>query len=605
MIKQNFSQELQDILSYMVDILGEEYPNKLYTPEYLIVSILNNKKANANILLDNCLTSKNIDELKKIYLTWLTNNCNHLISIKDKKNEFQFNNELNDILDESENEIKNMNSQLINSEHVLLSMLNPKNSHNKIQEVFKNIGIDYNFILNKCTEEKNNLFESKKNLIKNQNSIQLSLKNDINKKIGLSNNNFINQYTVNINKLVENNNFDKLIGREEEIEQILKIFAKRKKNNVVLVGVGGCGKSHIVYGIAQLINEQKVPSFLKDKTIIKLDVISLVSGTHFRGMFEERVKNLFDELKNNSKYILFIDDIQNVLKNSNKDKDTDLTSMIDTILTDSNVRVIATCSFKDYHNSIENNTSIARKLQKLIIEPTNKKDTVKIIQQIKHNYENHHNVIYQDDAIEACVELADRYITDRTLPDSAIDIIDLCGANKCLSSMKKNSKLFDKLSKLKDDKNEEIKQGNFDNAKKIESEINLINKELSNSERYDETNKTIITVDDISQTVSDITKIPITKLSIDEKSRLNNIENILKENIIGQDEAINDVCRVIKRNKVGLNDKTKTMGNILLLGPSGCGKCVCDNTKITIRNKKTSEIEEITIKEFYERIRKT
>lgn len=611
MNNKKFTKELDEVLTYMTDILGKEFPTDVFTPEYLITSILDNKKSHANIILDNFLMSKNIEELKKIYISWLETNKKDIIFEKDKKI-FNFSQELDNILTECEHEKDKMKSSIIGTEHLLLAMLNQDNNHTKIIEIFKNIGVFYNFIFDKCIESKKNIpNEKKSNLLNIPKSQNLLIKSDnhTSKKIISNKSEYISKYTTNLNELAMKKQIDDLIGREKELRQIFKILARRKVNNVVLVGEGGCGKTQIVNGIANMIVNNQVPEFLKNKEIVKLNVMALVSGTHFRGMFEERVNGLFEELKNDSKYILFIDDMQSILKNGSKDKDTDLSSMIDTVLSEGDVRVIGTCNFKDYHNAIETNTSISRKLQKIVIEPTNVDETINIIKNIKSKYEEFHNVSYDDDVIKLCVELSNRYITTKKLPDSAIDVIDLSGANISLNRQEpdeiKNIKKA--LNEIITKKDEFVNNGKFDEVNNLIEQENKLNKDLAeavrNYEKNKEKYKVKITCNDITNSISDITNIPVSKLSVDEKEKLCNIEETLKESIIGQDDAIKSICKIIKRNRVGLGDKTKTMGNVLMLGPSGCGKCVCGNTKIRIRNKKTLEIEEITIQDFYNKIK--
>lgn len=572
-----YSNELKNIISYMVDVLSKEFPTDVFTPEYLITSILDNSKSHAYMILDNCLMTQNLEELKKIYVNWLKDNKKDFIAQTDKK-EVKFNEELDRILLNSENEQKELKSILVGSEHVLLSMLNPNNNCEKIQEVFKNIGIDYNFIINKCTEKnkKENTSNNNKKIMKKPS--MLPLKGEINQQAMSNSTEFISKYTINLNTLAKEGKIDELIGRKKEVERIIKIMARRKKNNVVLVGKGGCGKSHIIYGIADLIVKNEVPSILKNKEIVMLDVMTLVSGTHFRGMFEERVNGLFNELKNSKNYILFIDDMQQILRSGSKEKDTDLSSWIGEILANGEVSVIGTTTFKDYRNTIEINSSIARKLQKIVIEPTTVQETIEIIEKTKHYYEDFHNVTYSSDVVKKTVELANRYITDRSLPDSAIDIIDLSGAYTCLIDREPSEILNMKkrLINLNKERTVFLNKGEFEMVDSLNKEENVLKKNISDFERKVEKDKSRYSIDisleNIATSVSDITNIPVNKLTTNEKQKIAKIENILKESIVGQDEAIENICRIIKRNKVGLGDKTKTLGNVLMLGPSGCGK---------------------------------
>lgn len=572
-IEQKFSSELQNLFSYIVDVLNIEYPAKKINADYMLVAILDNKKCHAYALLNSCLMSSNINELRNIYGEKLKNNSSPQF-YKNKENEIQFDEEMEIIFQLARQEFEEMNSPFVGSEHVLLAILN-HNSNNGIVDVFKNIGIDYTFIKSKCNDRnsKNNN-ESK---ISKPNALT-QMKGNTNAKAITTKTPFIDQYTVNLNQLAKKGEIDELIGREKEIEQIVKVLARRKKNNVILVGKSGVGKTQIVYGIANLINQNRVPEILQGKELVMINITALVSGTHFRGMFEERVNGLFEELKQSNKYILFIDDMQTVLKSSNKDKDTDISSMIGNVLSEGHVRVIGTVNFKDYRNAIESNTSIARKLQKLIVEPTTIDETIQILERNKSYYEEHHKVRYSTKVIETCVKLSDRYVTERSLPDSAFDVLDLSGAKTCLTRRESEEILEHRkqLELLNIEKNDALNNGNFEFIDSIEERENFHKKEIADLKRQNEENEETLYIDiteeNIMSTISEITNVPIDKLQTNDKENIANIDNILKEHIIGQDEAIDKVCRIIKRNKVGLGNKAKTRGNLLLIGKSGTGK---------------------------------
>ena len=572
-IEQKFSSELQNLFSYIVDVLNVEYPAKKINADYMLVAILDNKKCHAYALLNSCLMSSNINELRNIYGEKLKNNSSPQF-YKNKENEIQFDEEMETIFQLARQEFEEMNSPFVGSEHVLLAILN-HNSNNGIVDVFKNIGIDYTFIKSKCNDR--NTKNNNESKISKPNALT-QMKGNTNAKAITTKTPFIEQYTVNLNQLAKKGEIDELIGREKEIEQIVKVLARRKKNNVILVGKSGVGKTQIVYGIANLINQNRVPEILQGKELVMINITALVSGTHFRGMFEERVNGLFEELKQSNKYILFIDDMQTVLKSSNKDKDTDISSMIGNVLSEGHVRVIGTVNFKDYRNAIESNTSIARKLQKLIVEPTTIDETIQILERNKSYYEEHHKVRYSTKVIETCVKLSDRYVTERSLPDSAFDVLDLSGAKTCLTRRESEEILEHRkqLELLNIEKNDALNNGNFEFIDSIEERENFHKKEIADLKRQDEENEETLYIDiteeNIMSTISEITNVPIDKLQTNDKENIANIDNILKEHIVGQDEAIDKVCRIIKRNKVGLGNKAKTRGNLLLIGKSGTGK---------------------------------
>ena len=578
--EEDYTLEFNEVMDYMTSTLHNEFPTDVLTLEYLILAILDNRNCHANMILDNCLMSENIEELRKIYVSVLDKHMKPQL----KGDKLVFNDDLIKAMDCAKAEAEKLNCSPIGTEHILLAILNKDNGFAET-EVFEKFRLEYHFIFNKCDvkpQEKKQEKELKpkklqaKKISKKNNDIPL--KSQVNTKIisTSSSNEFVEQYTTSLNRLAANGKIDEIVGRKQEINEIIKVLSRRKKNNAVLVGEGGCGKTAIVYGIANLIVNGDVPDVLEDKEIVMLNPIALVSGTHFRGMFEERIDGLFKELKKNDKYILFIDDIHTVLRSGSKEKDTDISGMIGEALSEGTIKIIGATTFKDYRNTIESNSSLSRKLQKIIIDPTTNAEAVEILENNKKYYEDYHNVVFTEKAIKKAVDLAERYITDRTLPDSAFDIIDLAGANTSLMDREpiEIQNLKKRLRGIEEEKDAALNSGDFEKIDSLNAEQNVLNADISDYKRSN--NKDIETIeineDDISNVVSEITKIPVSKLSSSEKAKIAHIDDTLKKSIIGQDEAIDSVCRVIKRNKVGLGDKTKTMANILMVGPTGSGK---------------------------------
>ena len=583
MINQFYSRELQNVISYMNDVLSKEFPTDVFTPDYIITAILDNKKCHAFALLENCLMDSHLDELRNLYGESLKENVkDNCITLNNQEN---YNPDLKLILDNALTEQTITNGKSLGSEHVLLSLLNPTNPCSKIKEVFKNLGITYQFMLDKCIanyhENNSQIKKIKKTNKVSKNILPFQVNNDMQTKfisVTKQDVKYIQQYTINLNKLAREGKIDELIGRTKELSQIVKVLARRNKNNVILVGDSGCGKTALIYGIANLIENGDVPDILQEKEIVMLDITSIISGTSFRGMFEERINGLFNELKNNSKYILFIDDMHNVLKSSQKERDTDISSMIGSVLQEGDIRVIGTTTFKNYRNSMENNTSIARRMQKIVVEPTTIEETINILLQNKHYYETYHNVTFSEDVIKRCVELSHRYISNRSLPDSALDVVDLSGARTVLISREPEEVVNAKkvLKQLKNDKLKAIGNGEFEVVDNITADENHYKKIIADHKRDIKKNAdkyvVDITIDDICNSISEITNIPVNKLNADDKAKLANIDKTLKNVVIGQDEAVDTICKVVKRNRVGLGNKNKTQSNLLLLGPSGCGK---------------------------------
>lgn len=578
--EEDYTLEFNEVMDYMTSTLHNEFPTDVLTLEYLILAILDNRNCHANMILDNCLMSENIEELRKIYVSVLDKHMKPQL----KGDKLVFNDDLIKAMDCAKAEAEKLNCSPIGTEHILLAILNKDNGFAET-EVFEKFRLEYHFIFNKCDvkpQEKKQEKELKPKKLQakkiNKKNNDIPLKSQVNTKIisTSSSNEFVEQYTTSLNRLAANGKIDEIVGRKQEINEIIKVLSRRKKNNAVLVGEGGCGKTAIVYGIANLIVNGDVPDVLEDKEIVMLNPIALVSGTHFRGMFEERIDGLFKELKKNDKYILFIDDIHTVLRSGSKEKDTDISGMIGEALSEGTIKIIGATTFKDYRNTIESNSSLSRKLQKIIIDPTTNAEAVEILENNKKYYEDYHNVVFTEKAIKKAVDLAERYITDRTLPDSAFDIIDLAGANTSLMDREpiEIQNLKKRLRVIEEEKDAALNSGDFEKIDSLNAEQNVLNADIADYKRSN--NKDIETIeineDDISNVVSEITKIPVSKLSSSEKAKIAHIDDTLKKSIIGQDEAIDSVCRVIKRNKVGLGDKTKTMANILMVGPTGSGK---------------------------------
>lgn len=579
--EEDYTQEFNEVMNYMSNTLYNEFPTDTITLEYLILSILDNRNSHANMILDNCLMSDNIEELRKIYVSVLDKHMKPQL----KMNNAQFNDELIKAIEESKNEAEKLSSPIIGTEHLLLAILNKENGFSET-EVFDKFRLEYDLIFNKCNISIDNKKQIKETKPKKLQAKKISnkkdnmpLKSEVNTKIISTNssNEFVEQYTTSLNKLALDGKIDEIVGREQEINEIIKVLSRRKKNNAVLVGSGGAGKTALVCGIANMIVNGDVPEILDGKEIVMLNPMALVSGTHFRGMFEERINGLFTELKKSSKYILFIDDIHTVLKNGSKEKDTDISGMIGEALSEGSIKIIGATTFKDYRNSIESNSSLSRKFQKIIIDPVSNAEAVKILANNKKYYEEYHNVQYTEKAIKKAVDLAERYITDRTLPDSAFDIIDLAGASTSLIDREpiEIQNIKKRIKEVQNEKENSLNNGDFEKIDVLTAEENVLNADIADyrrSNHKDSIERIVIDEDTISNVVSEITKIPVSKLSLSEKNKIAHIDDTLKKSIVGQDEAIDEICKSIKRNKVGLGDKSGCQGVYLCAGKSGTGK---------------------------------
>ena len=574
--------EYKDILAYMLDVLGNEFPTSEFTPEYIMLAILDNPRCHANLVMDNILMTDTLDYLRNYYAQVIREEPKKPILNKDVK----FDKELSDIINRAEDEAEFLTSTKLGSEHILLSIINPAN-HFKVGEKLISFGLAYDSICSNCrdfveeeTEQKSPKVKKVDNSYINNNhqDTKIPLKSEINSKVFVQNGNtpFINKYTINLHEEIANGKYDKLIGREDVLDNVIKVLSRRRKNNVILVGKPGTGKTSIGYRLAEMIDCGSVPDNLEGKQVVMLDVMALLSGTHLRGMFEERVDGLFKELKNNSNYILFIDDMQNIVRNTGKDKDGDLSDVISKILAEGDVRVVGTISFKDYRNGIENNSVLSTKLQKIVVEPSTKEETFEILKSNKSYYENFHHVKFDDECLLKAVKLAKRYITNNNLPDSAIDVIDLTGASISLNNKQSTSMktLKEELNSFDGEKKKAMNSGNFEKLDEIAKKESQLLKKISDMKKKidnDESTWIHATEDDIADTVSAITTIPVSKLSISNKTTILHIDEILKKDVIGQDEAINEIAKAIKRSRAGFSDNNKCT-SLMMIGTTGVGK---------------------------------
>lgn len=389
----------------------------------------------------------------------------------------------------------------------------------------------------------------------------------------------LDSYSKDLTKLAQEGKIDPIIGRDSEIERMIEILSRRKKNNPILIGESGVGKTAIAEGLAQKIYEKNVPKNLQDKKLLSLDVAALVSGTKYRGQFEERMKNILAELAEFPNVILFIDEIHTIIGAGGVSGTLDLSNMLKPALARGEFQCIGATTIDEYTKHIEKDSALERRFQKVVIEPTSPDDTIKIINNIKIKYEEHHNVAYSDEAIKASVLLTSRYITDRHLPDKAIDAIDEAGSRVRIKNLVKPEVIKDiekKLSDIEVEKKEAVKRQNYEMAAKLRDRNKELTAELEKQNRLWEEDikksKFPVTEDDISEVVSKMSGIPLNKINETESSVLVNMEETFSSKVIGQDEAIKKLVKAIKRSRAGLKDNNRPIGTFLFIGESGVGK---------------------------------
>ena len=388
----------------------------------------------------------------------------------------------------------------------------------------------------------------------------------------------LDNFSRDLTALAVSGKLDPVVGREDEVKRIIQILSRRKKNNPVLIGEPGVGKTSVVEMLATMIHEAKCPRTLVGKRIVLLELSALVAGTKYRGQFEERVKAIIDELRENKNVIIFIDEIHTVIGTGNSSGNLDAANIFKPPLARGELQCIGATTLDEYREKIEKDGALERRFQKVIIEPPTLEDTSKILKSIRHVYESHHNVSYSDEVVELCTKLADRYIADRAFPDKAIDIMDEVGATVQIEVKTPKSiiNLKDSISKIKLEKIEVVKTQDYEKAADLRDvERKLLNKlteETTKWEKKQKENRVIVTIDDVMGVVSRITRIPMNRMNQNQKKNLLKLGVKLKKSVIGQDEAIETISKAIRRNSVGIKELDKPVGSFICLGPTGVGK---------------------------------
>ena len=372
---------------------------------------------------------------------------------------------------------------------------------------------------------------------------------------------------------------DPVVGRFKEIERVSQILSRRKKNNPLLIGEPGVGKSAVAEGLALRIIERKVSRALFNKRVVTLDLGSLVAGTKYRGQFEERMKAIMNELEQNKDVILFIDEIHTLVGAGSASGSLDASNMFKPALARGEIQCIGATTMNEYRESIEKDGALERRFQKVIIEPTSYEETIEILNNVKGKYEDHHHVKYTPEAIEACVKLTTRYITDRFLPDKALDAMDEAGARVYISQIKVSKKveaLEEEIAKIQQLKNEAVSGARYEEAARYRDNERTLYKQLDHEkelwEKESLKNRSEVGFDDIAQVVSMMSGVPITRMEQSEMKKLSSLEHIITEKVIGQEEAISKIVKAIKRNRTGLKDPNRPIGSFIFIGQTGVGK---------------------------------
>ena len=390
---------------------------------------------------------------------------------------------------------------------------------------------------------------------------------------------FLDKYSTDLTKAAKDGKLDPVVGREHEIQRVLEIIGRRKKNNPILIGEPGVGKSAIVEGLAQLIVKQQTSPALFNKRIVSVDLTAMVAGSKYRGQFEERIKGLITELENNPDIIIFIDEIHTLIGAGGGSGTMDAANILKPALARGTVQCIGATTFKEFANSIEKDGALERRFQKVIVEPTTTEQTLAILRNIKDRYEEHHGVTFSDEALEACVKLTERYVTDRFFPDKAIDVMDEVGSKLRLANIKVPDYILDLQNEIEEvavKKLEAVGNQNFelaasyrDKGLSLEKKLDLMHKKWQSG---DCTERIPVKESDVADVVSKMSGVPVQRMAEEEGVRLKNMSAVLKKSVIAQDDAIEKMVKAIQRNRIGLRDPNHPIGAFMFLGPTGVGK---------------------------------
>ncbi|MAW94933.1 MULTISPECIES: ATP-dependent Clp protease ATP-binding subunit [unclassified Leeuwenhoekiella] len=483
-------------------------------------------------------------------------------------------------------EAKLFQSSSINTAHLLLCVLRNENDPttkllNKLKVDYDNVKDQFKLMMTSDDDYiepiKGESFSDDDNTADSQKENPFNTPgNKTNKK---SKTPVLDNFGRDLTAMAEEDKLDPVVGREKEIERVSQILSRRKKNNPLLIGEPGVGKSAIAEGLALRIVKRKVSRILFDKRVVTLDLASLVAGTKYRGQFEERMKAVMNELEKNSDIILFIDEIHTIVGAGGATGSLDASNMFKPALARGEIQCIGATTLDEYRQYIEKDGALERRFQKVIVEPTNEEETIEILNNIKDKYEDHHNVIYTHEAIKACVTLTSRYMTDRFLPDKAIDALDEAGSRVHIINIDVPKKILDlerQLEEVRERKNSVVKKQKYEEAAKLRDDEKNLEKELATAQQsWEEDSKQhreTVTEDNVADVVSMMSGIPVNRIAQTESNKLAELPQSIKSKVIGQDEAVAKVAKAIQRNRAGLKDPQKPIGSFIFLGQTGVGK---------------------------------
>ncbi|MFV0586748.1 ATP-dependent Clp protease ATP-binding subunit [Bacteroides reticulotermitis] len=582
-MNNQFSQGVSDIIIYSKEE-ANRLKNNYIGPEHLLLGMLRNGEGKAIEILSKL--KANLANIKKQIENQLKAEANDLLY---PDAEIPLSNEAAKILKMCILEARQMKSNVADTEHVLLAILRDKN--NLAAAILETNDVDYSKVMDQLSlqpdinsgmrfpededeEDSEGMSPHSGNRGgEEQQQAQAVLKKPSNNTPVLDN------FGIDMTRAAEDGKLDPVVGREKEIERLAQILSRRKKNNPILIGEPGVGKSAIVEGLALRIIQKKVSRILFDKRVVALDMTAVIAGTKYRGQFEERIRSILNELSRNPNVILFIDEIHTIVGAGSAAGSMDAANMLKPALARGEIQCIGATTLDEYRKNIEKDGALERRFQKVIVEPTTPEETLQILRNIKDKYEDHHNVTYTEEALEACVKLTDRYITDRNFPDKAIDALDEAGSRVHLTNINVPKEVEEQeklIEETKGKKNEAVKLQNFelaasfrDTEKSLQSQLEIMKKEWENDLKE---NRQVVEAEEIANIVSMTSGVPVQRMAQAEGIKLAGMKDDLQAKVIAQNAAIEKLVKAILRSRVGLKDPNKPIGTFMFLGPTGVGK---------------------------------
>lgn len=580
----NFSPRVKDVITYSKEEafrLGHDFIGT----EHLMLGILRDGNGTAIDILNNL--SIDLDFLRR--KVEILSPANPRNEINNEKKNLHLTRQAERALKTTFLEAKVFHSTLISTAHLLLCIL--RNENDPTTKLLNKLKIDYDtakeqylnmtpnniegeFLENLPRAESYNDDSGQDDSFKGDN-----FNNPANKSNKKSKTPVLDNFGRDLTEMAEEGKLDPVVGREKEIERVSQILSRRKKNNPLLIGEPGVGKSAIAEGLALRIIQKKVSRILFNKRVVTLDLASLVAGTKYRGQFEERMKAVMNELEKNDDIILFIDEIHTIVGAGGATGSLDASNMFKPALARGEIQCIGATTLDEYRQYIEKDGALERRFQKIIVEPTSVDETITILNNIKNKYEDHHNVTYTPEAIEACVKLTNRYMSERFLPDKAIDALDEAGSRVHITNIEVPKQILElerQLEEVRELKNSVVKRQKYEEAAKLRDDEKRIEKDLAIAqEQWEEdakSNRILVTEDNVADVVSMMTGIPVNRIAQTESNKLARLPELIQDKVVGQNEAVLKIARSIQRNRAGLKDPNRPIGSFIFLGQTGVGK---------------------------------